>query len=189
MKKLIRSFGTVILFLGLSSLYFHINKNQPLATLTLTGSISQEEIEWKNPLFPLEKAMLPTYEVFFSLSKQKPIHAFFWGEVIGIRYKVLELHSFFHWIGWKDFVEIEALCSDYISLEKKQKFPSKVLLLENTNESKFANMCRTFWKRTFQEISRNILIQRATLKIEYFPLSDVSHSFLLSYQNGKLIAN
>lgn len=189
MKKLKRSLGVILVLFIFTCIYLHLSQESTLGTLTITGVISQEEVEWKKPSLPLEKAVLPTHEVFFAFPKEKQIHAFFWGDVIGIRYKVLEFRSFFHWMGCADFIEIEALCSDYMDLAKKQKYPSKILPLENTKASWGAKMYRSLWKKLFQNTSSNFFIQRASLHIEYFPLENTNRSFLLSCQNGKMVAD
>jgi len=160
-----------------------------LATLNITGATSKEEVEWKNPHQPLQKEILPTHEVFFSFHKEPIVKAFFWGDVIGVRYKTLELRSFFYWMGLSDIVEIEALSSDFVELELKLKYPSKVLPLERKNKSNFIKIYRSLWKNLFSESEGNFFIKRASLQVKYFPLDETNRSFHLSSQNGKLVTD
>jgi len=166
-----------------------MTKDTHVATLTVTGVTSTEEVEWKTPYLPPEKAALKTYEIFFSFPKEKPIHAFFWGDLIGVRYKYIELSAFFHWIGFSDFIEIEALYSDSLDPAEKEKYPTKVLTIKKSTGTYLTRLYRSLWKKLFSGSSANGFIQRAALKTRYFPLTDTNRSFRLSYQDGKLVAN
>ncbi len=189
MKKLKKCLYILIALFILSCAYLHLTKESMLATLNVTGITSKEEVEWKNPYHPPQKATLTTHEVFFSFHKEPLIKAFFWGDVIGVRYKTLELRSFFYWMGLSDIVEIEALCSNYVSLEKKLKFPSKVLPLEKKNKPTFIKIYRSLWKSLFNETESNFFVKRATLQIKFFPLDESNRSFHLSSRNGKLVTD
>jgi hypothetical protein len=189
MKKLKNCLYLILAIFILISVYLHLTKESMLATINVTGITSKEEVEWKNPEGPLQKETLPTHEVLFSFHKEPLIKAFFWGDVIGVRYKTLELRSIFYWIGFSDIVEVEALCSDYTELEKKLKYPSKVLPLERKKASSFVKFYRSLWKKLFQDSENNFFMKRATLQIVYFPLDETNRSFHLSSQNGKLITD
>ncbi len=189
MKKIKRVFFTILILFLTGCIYLHLSQDSHVATLTITGVTSTEEVEWKNPSLPLEKQTLPTHEIFFSFPKETPIHAFFWGDLIGVRYKYLEFRSFFHWMGWSDFIEVEALYGDYLDLANKTKYPSKILPLAKQKGSGFTKIYRSLWNKLFSHSSENFFIQRATLQTEYFPLTETKRSFLLSSQNGKLVAD
>lgn len=147
-----------------TSLYLHLKGEKTLATLTITGNSSQKEIEWKLPSSPLQKAVLPAHEVLFSFPKEKQIQAFFLGDLIGIRYKVLELRSIFHWLGWRDSVEIEALCSDYLLLEDKLKYPTETILLEKKRGGKLLSFFRSSWKNLFYNRERSFCYKKLLCK-------------------------
>jgi len=183
LKTVKRTFFFILFCLILGSLYLHLSHKQPSAYLYLPGASSLEVVEWKNPSLPLEKATLRTYEVFFSFKKET-LHDFFWGDLIGIRYKTLELRCIYRWIGFKDYVEYEALCSDYLDLDLKSKYPTKTVPIKaSSKKGIFSNL----WKKLFNEGSSNFIIKRATLKIEYFPLNDKKSSYSLSCKDGKLL--
>jgi hypothetical protein len=190
MKKLKRIFWFVLSCFILSCVYLHVSKDSHIATLTITGITSTEDVEWKNPSSPLEKATLKTHEIYFSFPKEKQVHAFFWGDLIGIRYKYMELSIFFHLMGFSDFIEVEALCSDYLNLKQKEKFPTKVLPIEKSTGTYFTKLYRSLWQKLFSGSSNeNFFIKRATLKTEYFLLTETSRSFRLSCEDGKLVYN
>ncbi len=178
----------LVLIVG-SSLYFHLRSEKTLATLTITGQSSRKEVEWKLPSSPLEKAILPTHEIFFSFADEPEIHAFFLGDIIGVRYRTLELRPIFHWLGWRDIVEIEALCSDYLQLQDKQKYPIEILPLEKSRGGKIASFFRSSWKTLFYSREHSFLLQKATLQVEYFPMTQTKRTFFLTYHDGKIFGS
>lgn len=182
----------LILFLLLvvgSSLYLHLRSEKTLATLTISGQSSLKEVEWKLPSNPLEKATLPTHEIFFSFADEPEIHAFFLGDVIGVRYRTLELRPIFHWFGLRDSVEIEALCSDYLQLKDKQKYPIEMLLVEKKQGGKMISFFRSSWKKLFYSKDKSFLLEKATLQVEYFPMTQTKRTFFLTYHEGKIIGS
>ena len=190
MKKLKRLFWLILICFVLSCIYLQLSKNTYVATLTITGVTSTEEVEWKTPYLPIEKATLQTHEIFFSFPKEKQVHAFFWGDLLGVRYKYMELSLFFHLMGFSDFIEVEALCSDYLDLTQKEKYPTKVLSIKKSTGSSFIKLYRSLWKKLFSGSSnKNFFIKRATLKTEYFPMNETNRSFILSCEDGKLVAD
>ncbi|MBX9923525.1 MAG: hypothetical protein K2Y01_05385 [Rhabdochlamydiaceae bacterium] len=189
MKTCKRCLILFLLLLAASSIYLHLRGEKALATLTITGHSSQKEVEWKLPSSPLQKALLPTHEVLFAFTKEKEVHAFFLGDLIGVRYRVLELRSAFRWFGWKDIVEIEALCSDYLLLEDKQKYPTEILPVEKKRGGKFAAFFRTSWKNIFYSRENSFLMQKAALQVEYFPMRGTKKTFILTYRNGSIVEN
>ena len=82
MKKLKRVLYLILALFILSCTYLHLSQDSILATLNLTGATSQEEIEWKPPYLPMQKATLPTQEIFFSFYKEPLIHSFFLGLLV-----------------------------------------------------------------------------------------------------------
>lgn len=189
MKTFKRFLILFLLLIVASSLYFHWQGEKILATLTVTGHTSPKEVEWKFPSSPLEKAILPSHEILFSFPKEKEVHAFFLGDLIGIRYRTLELRSMFHWLGWKDIVEIEALCSDYLRLEDKQKYPTELLRIEKKHRGKVASFFRSSWEAIFYDRESSFFLQKASLQVEYFPMTKTKKTFLLTYRDGKIVEN
>lgn len=187
MKKLLRSLLVCLCLLALFSLYLHLSYDPLLGKLTLTGHRSEEEIEWKLPSASLQKATLSTQEVLLLLPHTQEIRAFFWGDVLGVRYKVLSFRPFFHWMGLHDSIEIEALCSDFLDLEQKQKFPSKFFPIEKQASSWKSRFAQTFWKKFFLKYTGNFFIENAFLRVEYIPLGREARTFDLIEDQGKLI--
>ncbi len=186
MKKLIK-YIFFVLCIGLTTIVFIKTKTpSPIATLTFTGNTSIEVIEWKNPTLPLQKASFPSYEVLFSCSSKETLSSFFWGDLIGIRYKLIKWRSFFHWIGCKDFIEIEALGNDYTNIDAKQKFPSKIIPLEEKHAAKWMSWTKSLWKKLFFDLSHNLFFSQASLHLQYFPLNGEKRSFVLWLEEGSL---
>lgn len=157
-----------------------------IALITLNGKISEEYVEWKNPYSSYTKATLPTYEVELILLPKKDIFKeFFFGDLLGIRFKLIELYPFLHWIGFKDLVVIDSLESDYIDLDKKRIFPCKSIAVQKSTSA--------FWESIFYNKLSPFWIKKASLKTEFFPLTDPSsgkpmnkRSFQVTYQSGSL---
>ena len=154
----------------LFNLFFLWQSPSEVARLVVTGNQEQEEVEWKMPSSPLQKKTLTAYEVIlYTADQQEKAKTFFYGDLIGISYKTLELHPFLHFLGCKDLYELEVLESSYLRPENKRQLPTKCLpLLE---EERFF---QTLWKKLFfkQELmSSKLFIRKASLKTEYFPLT------------------
>lgn len=175
----------ILLLLFLSLSYFNkkfANRNKTIATLCITGKTSIEDVEWKLPFSPLQQKSLPTYEVILSIPGFPDKKEFFFGEIIGVRYKTLELYHWLHWLGFENSIEIEALCSDYISNEKRKSLPCKTVHIEEEKK-----MHVFFWKHLFKKSKSFFFVKKATLKAEYFPLMPLKkRSFSLIYKSGEL---
>lgn len=148
----------------------------------ITSKTSVQEVEWKHPDSSPQKASLPAREVLFFYEGTQ-IQDFYFGDLIGIRYKTLEIQPLWRWFGWKDQIELEALCSDYLDLREKMKYPTKVVLLQKTPQFFFSK----YWQKLFDEPEGNFILKRATLKVEYFSLKE-PNSISLFCEDGKLVA-
>lgn len=182
MSKKIRTIFFALLLILVAIAYMNkktVNKNKKIATLLITGKTSSEQVAWKTPSSSFEEKVLLTYEVILSIPGQAEKKEFFFGDLIGIRYKTLELYPFFHWIGFQDPIEIESLFSDYLSAEKRSRLPSKFVLIDDEKKIQFL-----LWKKMFHQAKSFFFVRRASLQSEYFPLE--KQSFSLAYESGEL---
>lgn len=136
--------------------------------ITLTGKLGKETLEWKNPCSPMQKAELTTYEVQIS-SEHFQKRAFFFGEVVGIRIKTLQLHPFLHLIGATDPARIECLQSDYICIDKMRSFPTMAIAIDAPFS---ASIVWSLWEKLFYKHSSFLGLCFASLQTEYIPLVD-----------------
>jgi hypothetical protein len=158
-------FNTGICLLLLSLLF--LQKPEKIC-LTLTGETEQEVVEWKNPYTPIQKETLKTYNVLIA-TKSSQKNTYFFGELIGIRKKTLELHPFFSFIGVENPSKIECIQSDYICLDKIGKLPGKTVLIDSFSTEALVWF---LWEKLFYKQSSLIGLCSSKLSTEYLPLID-----------------
>jgi hypothetical protein len=160
-----------------------------LADLFITGSTSLQDVEWKLPNTPLKRQTLLTHEVILSSpQKDAVLETYLFGELVGVRYKILELRSFFHWIGIQDPIEIEGVVSDYLSSDKKALYPSQFVSLSSPNKNLFRKGIYFLWEFFFYKGEGGLFVKRSSLKVEYFPLESTKgcHFHLLQDRSGSV---
>jgi hypothetical protein len=150
--------------------------SQPIVKVWIPGSSSSETVEWKNPYAKLQKTSLTTYEVQVQKidSKMKQTGGYFFGDLIGIRIRVIYLHPILHFLGIQNPYDVDCLFSDYLSSEKKRNFPSKSLDVQMfSNVPNFLYKASwALWETLFYQKLRLFFVQSAGIETQYFPLVD-----------------
>ncbi len=159
-----------LLFLLLACSISIYPRKKPSLFLHITGNTQKEEVEWKFPNKHLEKKTLTGYEVEIDFQGTKKTEVFL-GELIGIRYKKIELIPLLHLIGCNDPVEIQCIQSDYTSFEKIGSYPITTIRLEEAKKG-FDYVHSLIWKNIFYKKCDFFWIRSASIKTEYFPLVD-----------------
>ncbi len=131
-----------------------------------------QDVEWKMANEPLKQAKLPSYEVEIEFLNTKKTE-FFLGEILGVRYKVLEISPWLHFFGCFDIIEIECIQSDYVSTEKIGKLPTTTIQIQQ-NRKGLDYLQWIFWEKVFyhQKI-RLFWVKSASIKSKYYPLVDL----------------
>lgn len=156
--------GLVIFLILMSfSLIMRFNDDQPVIKVSMTGNSKKEWIEWKNPKGSLHKAYLKAYEVHIETPEGKNlISTHLFGEVVGVRAKVIRFHPILNLLGMNNLCQIDALYNGYL-------IPNSEIPLYATG---IENKVWSFWEFLFFGKVNNFLIKCATLESNYFPLVD-----------------
>lgn len=159
----------------------------PLLKITCTGHVKQELVEWKNPTSSFQKKAVNAYEVTIeSLNGGPIIKRFVYGDLVGIRAKVIRLKPWMNAIGLKNLYKIEGLYNGYTTVLKTNTSP--LLAYELSSSSLFYER---LWDKVFFQQIQSSFAKTATLESTYFPLVNPDGSpfigtFYLTMTSGGL---
>jgi hypothetical protein len=144
-------------------------EDQPIATITLTGKRLKKWVEWKNPLTDFRQGWVDAYEVILKTPKGEVLGTYFlYGDLVGIRARVLHFHPIWNFLGVKNLCSIEAIYTGYDTMERHQLLPHLGFPIALTQSW----MGRILWRHIFTHSLTLIGVERASLDSSFFPLHD-----------------
>lgn len=173
------------------SFFNRISEDKPVLKVVLTGMKEEEWVEWKNPQEALKSAYLPTYEVRLEKPDGKLLDSFFlYGDLVGIRAKVIRFTPFLNAIGIANIYQLETVYNGYSTSLRHNAYPACARPL-NVSSSKLQCILWNFWEKLFVQQCHSSWIKSAALESAYFPLADqhgepICKDYLLTISAGGL---
>lgn len=171
------------------SLFNRLSEDKAILKVVLTGNEGGEEIEWKSPKEALKRTYLPTYEVRLEKPDGRLVDTFYmYGDLIGIRAKVIRFAPFLNAIGVSNLYQLEAVYNGYRTVDRHNSFPTHA---RDITLSSIQDGLWNFWERLFVQQCHCSWIKSASLESSYFPLTDlggkpISKEYLLTITSGGL---
>ncbi len=189
-KRSIRSF----LYAGLLSVlvFFALGAttylDQPIVKVSLTGQVINKEMEWKAPHGPLQKKIIPCYEVILHTANGREIsQAYLSGELVGIRAQVIRFPTLLHTLGIRPCYQVDLMYNGYRSAHQYNFLPVEAIPIHASSP----HFLETLWTSLFFSCTHSWWIKAATYESNYFPLIDENNrpfigQFVLTINDGGL---
>ena len=141
-----------------------------IASLQLTGKIIKKRVEWKNPDGTVQNQLLDSVQVVITGNAGRELSSqYLYGDLVGVRAKIIRFPSFFNMLGIKNVCYIDALYNGYRSMERHNRFPHQGIALMPATTA-----LGKIWEKVFYRDFDFFWIKAATLESHYFPLFEIS---------------
>lgn len=138
--------------------FIHVRTETPLVIVSIPGVKTQDQYLVR--LFSLTNALLEEHLVY--------------GELVGIRAKVIRVKPYLSFFGIGNFCKIDLLYSSYLDPDQISTSPHSAYRLSLVHQ--FPDFLEKIWEDLFFENGRFLWIQSATMESVLFPLMKKSSS-------------
>ncbi len=166
------SITALLLLASLSCLQL---QQRPVLQVTIPGHRIYTTTEWKLPSSSLKKAELATYEVdIHFIQSNTRIQSFLLGDLLAVRFRVLHLQPWLHWLGVYDPYWIDSISSDYLNPSQRLHLPTESIPIPKYTSFPrwLSHAAWKLWESIFYDTFHLFFIENAALQTEHFPLVD-----------------
>ncbi|MFY7842456.1 MAG: hypothetical protein ACOVOR_00330 [Rhabdochlamydiaceae bacterium] len=174
LKYAIILFAFFLILCVFSSHYLNFVSNRSyFLKISLTGSATLEELEWKNPYSPITKQKMLCSQVVIKDHQEHLLGVYnIPGDQIAVKIKIMAWHPFLRFIGLKNIYQIIGLHNGYHNFQDQH---TKPFIFIEINTQKPPYLKRFFWKlwepMTNKESFFNLINPPKETSL-YFPLFD-----------------